>query len=144
MRIATLIVILLGHAYFAPHALAQSQSDEELRRLIVGTWVPSVGDTTSVPAKSTYRQDGILEFVSYSDLSCTRATLRALAQWKIEDGRLIVRVLESSDPTSVVRAGVVVVDQIVSISSSEAILRNDSGTIQRRARSSVCLNGRTA
>jgi hypothetical protein len=111
---------------------------------MVGTWVPSIGDTTGVLGKSTYRPDGSLEFVEFADASCTRSIFRALAKWEIDNGRLIIRVLESTDPRSVVRPGLVVVDEIVSINSSEAILRGKSGQLQRRTRSEQCLNGRSA
>jgi hypothetical protein len=60
MHMPSFLVLCMTLMCIGGNVEAQSQSDEELRKLLVGTWVPSIGDKTSLPATNNYRADGAL------------------------------------------------------------------------------------
>jgi hypothetical protein len=120
-------------------AQAVIQSDEDLGRLITGTWVPSQGDRTSPPAKTTYRSDGTMEFSAFSDKACTQEIMHIDGTWKIEKGRLTATVVRSSVPQHL-PPGTNAIDDILSLSKHELVLLSDSKVLQRRTRSNVCID----
>ena len=118
---------------------AAQQSDEELRRLIVGTWWLHMPGERTAPQKTIFGDDGSFKSIGFADKSCTRPGGTLSGTWKIENGRLSETAIEISPPSARSPSpGQVTTDEILSISPSEKLLRTERGILLRLTRGTDC------
>jgi len=110
-------------------------TDAEWRQKIIGTWVPDPSDRNARPGIGTYLGDGALIFDAYETKKCEKRKWRAIAQWRIVNGRLLIKVESVNGNPSSVETN----DRIVSISPKRMVLENGKGTMQYRIKSTKCV-----
>ncbi|WP_047533763.1 energy transducer TonB [Methylotenera sp. N17] len=110
-----------------------------LQSLLIGTWRPDPYSELRPPSKSTYHDDGTLEFVAYNSYKCD-VLFKASGVWRIEDDELHI-LMQSSERTDLMPVPLEIIDEVVSITESSKVLRaKDNGNIQHRIKSDVCNN----
>ena len=141
IALAAAIVLLESHTCSA--AIRDKRiSDEEIARLIIGSWVTAPSDPTfeEPGAISTYHENGNLTFHSYKDQSCTELNFVTKANWSIHNGLLLISVTES-EREDMHPPGFQVVDEVRDINLKYKVLTSiSSGTVQYRVRSQRCIH----
>jgi hypothetical protein len=132
-----LAALLASSCTLTPLQPKKDSAQKALRTSLIGTWRPDPKFEPGPPSKSTYRDDGTLEFIAYGSALC-EVVLKANGVWHVEDRELHI-LIQASDRTDILPAPLVIVDEVLSINESSKVLRDkDDGTIQHRIRSDVC------
>jgi hypothetical protein len=141
MRFLALILVVMGTvSYFSLDAEAGQASDEQTRKLIVGSWVVSKKDLKYPKNRSItkYGADGSINFIGYLDYKCQKVAITVIGRWQVVRGKLFIDVTASSN-SQAMPIGFNTVDEVLSISADEMILKSNTGEMQYRSRSAACL-----
>lgn len=111
---------------------AASMSDEEMTKLFIGSWTPDSKDKVSSYGIGEYKIDGTFEFILFQTSECKIPTMRGEGNWIIRNGNLII----SSGNVPPSKA---IIDKVISITSSEMVLKSADGDLQYRIKSNRCL-----
>lgn len=114
-------------------------NDAQMREEIVGCW--SIGPKDAFYGDecfvTQYKSDGTVAHKQFTEGSCQLQLFEIDGRWSIENGRLFSTILGSSGEI-VVPAGLVIEDQIVTLTSSEMQLKTDRNRIAYRAKDKLC------
>lgn len=116
-----------------------SNSKDELKLAIVGTWVPDMGNQDLPPGKGTYLADGTAVYTAYKSSSCD-INYTAKGTWNVKGNELHIDIQESDHP-DLFPVPASTVDEVLSITKTSKVLRDKTdGTIQFRIKRDICVN----
>jgi len=110
-------------------------SDNDLHKLIVGTWVVDPKDEHANAGIGTYKSNGTLLFNAYQTSKCIKLRFQAFANWRVKNRKLYTKVITVNGKPSKIS----IEDEIISVSSEKMILKADSGLLQYRIKSGNCI-----
>lgn len=115
-------------------------SDAELTKQQVGSWVVAPKDASYARGGfiSVYHADGKLDGVGYKDVACTQPLVTVHGTWKIESGKLLLAVTDSSEP-KLLAVGDNSTDTIMQVGNNKQVLKASDGTYQYRLKSTTCI-----
>lgn len=115
-------------------------SDAELAKQQVGSWVIAPRDAAYAQEGfiSVYHADGKLDGVGYKDTACTQPLITVHGSWKIESGKLLLTITDSSDP-KLLAVGDKSTDTIMQVGNNKQVLKASDGTYQYRLKSTTCI-----
>ncbi len=114
-------------------------NDENIRKLLIGTWVCAPSDQRCFPSRSTYHNDGTLEFVRYKTQRCEIPVNETTAQWRVKNRRVII-VVQKSIGSVLFEPGLTTVSEVVAISEGELTLLGQKGQMNYRVKSERCVS----
>ena len=115
-------------------------SDAELTKQQVGSWVVAPKDASYARGGfiSVYHADGKLDGVGYKDVACTQPLVTVHGTWKIESGKLLLAVTDTSEP-KLLAVGDKTTDTIMQVGNNKQVLKASDGTYQYRLKSTTCI-----
>jgi len=102
------------------YAVTPRSDDASLTRNLVGSWQTDPAEGTSYSSVATYKADGsALELIWKTD-EIEGSRMRVTSQWSISDGVLVLRCVDSSDP-SLIPIGLEIRDRIISMTDDRLV-----------------------
>jgi len=112
--------------------------DKVITTSLVGAWVAEPDDKKALPGISNYLKNGRLEYVGFRTKQCTDPQVLVKADWRVQNGVLII-VVQDSTNHAWYPPGMIVEDKVLDINDDHLILENSEGELEYRVRSEACL-----
>ena len=138
MKTAILILSLLLFSCVEVPPQKVVLSDENIRKLLIGTWVCAPADDRCYPSRSTYQPDGTLKFVRYKSGRCEIPVNETEALWRVENRTLII-VVQKSIGSIIFEPGLTTESEVISISKTEKTLKGQDDVLSFRIKSDRCV-----
>lgn len=115
-------------------------SDAQIRQAFIGSWVvaPKDADYARGGFISVYQADGKAYGYEYQDVACKQLRATVQGNWKIQGGKLLLDVTQSSDHQRY-PIGATSTDTIMQLGGNKQVLKASDGAYLYRIKSKTCV-----
>ena len=120
------LIVFLMFLAVAVCAATKTQSDADISKALVGTWIAAPSDHEPIQGRVTYFADGHSVELVWPAGQPESTAVRIESQWLVTNSMLILTSVKSSNP-QIVPIGIQIKDHIISISEDQFVYEPAEG-----------------
>lgn len=109
-------------------------TDEEIKKLLVGTWASDETEgEIRLKGTTTFNKDGTGTAAGTAENGRERVTIALSTTWAVKDGKIVCTITKSNIP-DVVKVGHTSSDEILSVTATEFQFKSENGQVRVQKR----------